>query len=369
MLADEHAWVVVLAGGIGSRFWPVSTRERPKQVLPLASDRPLIAETIERARALVPDERIRVLAGEHLAAPLRAALDDFPETGLWIEPRARGTGPVLAWAAERLVAIDPDAVMISLHADHLIGPLGAFEETVRGAVRVARRDDVLVCVGAVPDRVETGYGHVEPGEPIPSGERAPAYRVTAFHEKPDAATARRYVDAGYLWNTGIFVWKASVLLEEIRRHAPEIRDHLPLLEQGAAAFFAAVPVSVIDTAVMERSARVATVAATFEWDDVGSWEALSRTRPSDADANVFVGEGRAVEAHGNVVFSEAGSVILFGTDDLVVVRTEELTLVLPRARAADLKTLLDTLEVVSPGPAGPTRAPAAPTSGDAERRR
>ena len=343
MLADEHAWVVVLAGGIGSRFWPVSTRERPKQVLPLAGDRPLIADTIDRARALVPDERIRILAGEHLAAPLRTALADFPEAGLWIEPRARGTGPVLAWAASRLMAIDPEAVMISLHADHVIRPVGAFEETVRAAVRVARRDGSLVCVGAVPDRIETGYGHVEPGEPIASGERAQAYRVRAFHEKPDAETARRYVDAGYLWNTGIFVWRASVLLEEIRRHAPEIRDHLPLLERSPEAFFDAVPVSVIDTAVMERSARVATVGATFEWDDVGSWEALSRTREADADANVFVGAGRAVDAHGNVVFAEAGSVILFGTDELVVVRTEELTLVLPRARAAELKTLLNAL--------------------------
>jgi len=343
MLADEHVWVFVLAGGIGSRFWPVSTRERPKQVLPLAGDQPLIADTIQRARALVPDARIRILAGEHLAGPLLAALDDFPDTGLWIEPRARGTAPVLAWAASRLRAIDPEAVMVSLHADHLIRPLDEFEETVRAAAEVARRDGLLVCVGAVPDRIETGYGHVEPGEPIPSGGRAKACRVRAFHEKPDAETARRYVDAGYLWNTGIFVWKAAVLLEEIEAHAPEIQEHLPLAAESARAFFEAVPVSVIDTAVMERSDRVATVAATFEWDDVGSWEALARTRAADADGNVIVGGGRAVDAHGNVVFAEAGEVILFGTRDLVVVRTDDVTLVLPRERAADLKTLLDGL--------------------------
>ena len=340
MLADDHVWVVVLAGGVGSRFWPVSTPERPKQVLPLAGDRPLIADTIERARVLVPDERIRILAGEHLAERLRAALTDFDEAGLWVEPRARGTGPVLAWAAWRLARMDPDAVMVSLHADHVIRPLAAFEETVQAAVEVARRDELLVCVGAVPDRVETGYGHVEPGEAVATSTRAKAYRVRAFHEKPDPDTARRYVNAGYLWNTGIFVWKASVLLEEIEAHAPEIRDHLPLLERSSQAYFDAVPVSVIDKAVMERSARAATVGATFEWDDVGSWEALSRTRPLDAAGNVVVGQGRAVDARGNVIFSEAGSVILFGTEDLVVVRTGDLTLVLPRHRAADLKTLL-----------------------------
>lgn len=343
VLADDHVWVVVLAGGVGSRFWPVSTPERPKQVLPLAGDRPLIADTIERARALVPDERIRILAGAHLAGALHGALEDFPESSLWVEPRARGTGPVLAWAAWRMARVDPEAVMVSLHADHLIRPLEAFEASVRAAVQVARRDEVLVCVGAVPDRVETGYGHVEPGEPVATDGGAKAYRVRAFHEKPDAETARRYVDDGYLWNTGIFVWKASVLLQEIEAHAPEIREHLPLLERSAEAFFDAVPVSVIDTAVMERSARVATVGATFEWDDVGSWEALSRTRAPDSAGNVLVGAGRAVDARGNVVFAEQGSVVLFGTDDLVVVRTGELTLVLPRARAADLKKLLAEL--------------------------
>jgi mannose-1-phosphate guanylyltransferase len=342
--ADGHVWVVVLAGGIGSRFWPVSTPERPKQLLPLASERPLIVDTIDRARALTDAGHVRILAGEHLARPFRAALTDLPDDAYWVEPRARGTAPVLAWAARKLVDIDPDAVMVSLHADHVIEPMEAFRDTVAAAVEVASRDELLVCVGAVPDRVETGYGHVEPGEPIAAPGGARAYRVRAFHEKPDRDTARRYVDAGYLWNTGIFVWKASVLLDEIERHAPEIARRLPLIEQSDAAFFDAVPESVIDRAVMERSERVATVAASFTWDDVGSWEALSRTRESDASGNVTIGEARAVDSSGNVVFAEAGSVVLFGVEDLVVVRTADTTLVLPRDRAADLKTLLGQLE-------------------------
>jgi mannose-1-phosphate guanylyltransferase len=347
VLADGHVWVVVLAGGVGSRFWPVSTPERPKQLLPLASDRPLISDTIDRARALVPDARIRILAGEHLARPFAGALTGFPQDGYWIEPRARGTAPVLAWAAEKLERLDPEAVMVSLHADHLIQPLAAFEESVAAAVRIARRDDLLVCIGVPPDRIETGYGHVEPGVPVDTGGPVKAYRVRAFHEKPDPATAKRYVDQGHLWNTGIFVWKASVLLEETRRHAPEVSEFLPLIRQSDAAFFDAVPVSVIDRAVMERSARVATVRATFSWDDVGSWEALSRTRPQDARGNVAIGTARAVDARGNVVFAEEGEVVLFGVDDLVVVRTHDKTLVLPRGRAADLKTLLGVLEKMS----------------------
>ena len=229
MTADDHVWVTVLAGGVGSRFWPVSTPERPKQLLPLAGDRPLISDTVERAQALVPAERIRILAGEHLAIPFRSVLD-LPETSYWIEPRARGTAPVLAWAAWRLVRIDSEAVMVSLHADHLIRPLEAFQKTLDTAVEVARRDELLVTVGAVPDRIETGYGHVEPGEALATPHPATAYRVHAFHEKPDLETARRYVDEGYLWNTGIFVWRAALLLEEIDRHAPEIGEclHQPL---------------------------------------------------------------------------------------------------------------------------------------------
>ncbi len=344
MTADDHVWVVVLAGGIGSRFWPVSTPERPKQLLPLASERPLIVDTMERASAIAPQERVRILAGLHLAEPFRAALTGLPFDTYWIEPQARGTAPVLAWAAHRLVEIDPDAVMVSLHADHLIEPLDAYRDTVRAAVEVATRDELLVCIGVRPDRVETGYGHVEPGDPIDLDGPARAYRVRAFHEKPDADTAQRYMDEGYFWNTGIFVWKASVLLQELERHAPEIAAHLPLLDESDEAFFEAVPVSVIDRAVMERSERVGTVAATFTWDDVGSWEALSRTRTANGAGNVLVGEAHAVDSSGNVVFCEEGSVVLFGVEDLVVVRTDETTMVLPRERAAELKTLLAELD-------------------------
>jgi mannose-1-phosphate guanylyltransferase len=185
---------------------------------------------------------------------------------------------------------------------------------------------------------------VEPGAAIDAGDGMKAYRVRAFHEKPDPVTAKRYVEQGYLWNSGIFVWKASVLLEEIRRHAPEVAPYLPLIARSDQAFFEAVPVSVIDRAVMERSERVATVRATFTWDDVGSWEALSRTRPADPAGNVAVGAAHAVQSRDNVVFAEDGEVVLFGVEDLVVVRTRERTLVLPRGRAADLKTLVAELE-------------------------
>jgi mannose-1-phosphate guanylyltransferase len=337
--------VTVLAGGIGSRFWPASTPERPKQLLPLASDRPLIVDTFERARALAPDDRIRILAGGHLVGPFRTVLRDAPDSVYWIEPKARGTAPVLAWAAWKLARLDPEAVMVSLHADHLVEPLDGLVETVSTAVEIAARDELLLSIGVSPDRIETGYGHIEPGDPIPAEGPAAAHRVRAFHEKPDAETARRYVDAGYLWNTGIFVWKASVLLAELARHAPEVAELLPLIdERGDAAFFDAVPVSVIDRAVMERSDRVGTVIARFTWDDVGSWEALARTRPADASGNVVIGDGRMADGARNVVYADDGSrVVVLGAEDLIVVQSGGTTMVLPRARAGEMKELLSSL--------------------------
>jgi mannose-1-phosphate guanylyltransferase len=318
---------------------------RPKQLLPLASDAPLIVDTVERARALASDEHIRILAGEHLAGPFQSVVDTLPKESYWIEPAARGTAPVLAWAAWKLVQIDPDAVMVSLHADHLIRPLENFQETVATAVHIARRDGLLLSIGVEPDRVETGYGHIEVGEQLPDSGAASAYRVGAFHEKPDEDTAKRYVEEGYLWNTGIFIWKASVLLEEIREHAPDIHATLPLLEESDAAFFERVPVSVIDRAVMERSSRVGVVQATFSWDDVGSWEALGRTRDADEHGNVVLGTGRIVDSTGSIIYQEGeGSVVLFGTQDLIVVQTGDTTMVLPRHRASELKSLLAELE-------------------------
>jgi mannose-1-phosphate guanylyltransferase len=334
----------VLAGGIGSRFWPVSTPRRPKQLLPLAGERPLVAETLERARALVPDDHIRILAGTHLVEPFRHALPDLPGASFLVEPRARGTCPVLAWAAHEILRLDPDAVLVSLHADHVIHPLEAFVDTVRAAVKIAREEDLLLTVGVEPDRIETGYGHIQPGEAMATSAAVPAFRVRAFHEKPDASTARRYVDAGYLWNSGIFVWRASRFLDEVARHAPEVAGLMSLLDgHGAEAFFEAVPSCVVDRAVMERSDRVACVKAGFAWDDVGSWEALRRTHRSDPSGNVVHGPSSVVGGSGNVVWSEGGRVVLFGVDDLVVVRTGDTTLVMPRQRAADLKDLLREL--------------------------
>lgn len=339
---DRPFHVVVLAGGIGSRFWPVSTPTRPKQLLPLLGPSPLIRETVDRVLPAFARERIRILTGKKLAGPTLAALPGFVSGHLMVEPRAKGTAPVLAWAAHSLAQSDPRAVMISLHADHHIAPAEAFRALLLGLAERAQSEDRLFTVGAIPNRPETGYGYIRAAERLP-GE--PEVRsVERFVEKPDRATAERYVADGYLWNTGIFVWRAEFLLEQVRRHTPEVAERLPLLDAGDVdAFFRQVPTLNIDPGVLERSESVAVAPATFAWDDVGTWDALGRMRARDDSGNVAIGDVQLVESSDCVAWADDGPVVMFGVSDLLVVRASGITFVTPRDRAPELKAMLDRL--------------------------
>lgn len=341
---DAHT--VILAGGIGSRFWPASTPARPKQLLPLAGPRPLIEDTLRRARRLVGSARVMVVTSQHLAA----AFSDLPgAAGVTFlrEPRARGTAPALAWAAHELAGRDPDAAMISLHADHLIEPEEGLTRTLDRALGVASRG-YLVCVGAPPDRAEPGYGYVRTGTAL-TGK---AFEVESFVEKPDRETAARYLEDGrYLWNTGIFVWRVRDLLAAVAEHAPEVP--LACLEAGdVEAFFERAETVAIDVAVMERADRVATVEAEFAWDDVGVWDALARTRGTDPQGNAVVGSARLLDARDNIVWTESVRANLVGVSDLVVVEANGELLVMPRSLAPRLGDLQIRLDDVANG--GPT---------------
>jgi mannose-1-phosphate guanylyltransferase len=310
--------------------------------LPLAGDAPLIQQTVARVLPLVPVERIRVLTGARLAGPILTAAPELTAGQLLLEPAARGTAPVLAWAAHTIARESPDAVLLSLHADHVIEPAAAFRDALARAAALSVEHDLLFTLGAEPTRAETGYGYIARGEPL-AGE-ADAHRVARFVEKPDAVTASRYIDEGCLWNTGIFVWPARLLLEELQRHTPELSALLPLLDAGdVEGFFARAPVLSIDEGLLERSDRVAVLGAPFDWDDVGSWDAVSRTRPHDAAGNAGVGDAHFVDASNCVAWSEEGSIVVFGVDDVVVVRSGGMTFVAARDRAPDLKSLLERL--------------------------
>jgi mannose-1-phosphate guanylyltransferase len=341
---------VILAGGVGARFWPVSTPSRPKQLLPLAGRDPLILQTVERIRPLVDDDHIRILTGASLERPIRDAVPGLEAGSFLLEPRARGTAPVLAWAASEIERVDPGAVMVSLHADAVISPADVFRAQLTRIAAASVEHGRLFTIGVTPTRPETGYGYIRPGRALAGSVEF--LEIDEFEEKPDAATAREYVARGYLWNTGLFVWPASLLLSEMRAHAPEVAAHFGLLDEGRIAdYFASVPSITVDVALMERSDRAAVARAAFEWDDVGTWDAVARTRESDANGNVAVGDAHFVESGNCIAWSEDGSVVTFGASNMIVVHSGGITFVAPRERAPDLKRLLDRLppSLKSPG--------------------
>lgn len=334
-------YAVVLAGGVGSRFWPVSTPGRPKQLLPLASSHSLLAETVERLVPLVGSSHLLVLTSASLRDAVLSALPDLERSQLLLEPRPAGTAAALTWAATQVVRLGgADARMVCVHADWAIADAKRFRETLAKAADLAATGNALATVGIVPTRPDPGFGYIQPGEEVTGGAR----RVARFVEKPDRERAAVMMREGFLWNSGIFAWRAQDLLDEVRAVTPELAPALAAADGGAVAFFGAVskPVS-IDVGVMERSARVIVLPGDFGWDDVGTWGALQRVREKDADGNASHGRVFARDASGNVVHSEAGAVVLYGVSDLVVVVRDGVTLITTVDRSADLKSLVDSL--------------------------
>jgi len=339
--AEGSVWIVVLAGGVGSRFWPVSTPERPKQLLPLVTGDPMLRDTVDRVKKLAPPERMLILTNASLVEAVRKVIPELPSENVIAEPRPAGTTAALAWAAHEIARRSgPDALMISVHADAAIGSVELFLGALTQAGAAARAENSLVTVGIVPRFADTGLGYIEPGAVVSGSLR----RVARFVEKPDRPRAEAMVAAGCLWNSGIFAWRAGVLLEELRAHCPEVAGPLDANPSDLKAFFGAVRTPIaIDVGVLERSSRVMVVPGDFGWSDVGTWAALRAVRTADAQGNVPSGVTFLRDARGNVVHAEGRTVVLYGVDDLVVVSTNGVTLVTTVERAADLKTLLDAL--------------------------
>ena len=339
-----RTWTVVLAGGVGSRFWPLSTPTRPKQLLPLVDDRPLLVATLARMTDLVPAERTLVLTNASLVAPILAAAPALDSDNVIPEPRPAGTAAALAYAAAEIQRRGgPDDVMICVHADWSIADDEEFRATLLRAVEVARSQRGLVTVGIVPSRPDPGFGYIEPGDAVAG---TPARRVRRFIEKPTRERAAELCAAKCLWNSGIFVWCVGDFLEEVRAHTPEVAPALREVDgtpDSLDRFFAAVKSVSVDVGVMERSERVYVLPGDFGWDDVGTWASLHRVRGADDNGNVVSGDVVVSGASNNVVHAEGNAVVLFGVSDLVVVTRAGLTFVTTRDRSVDLKTLVESL--------------------------
>ncbi len=348
----RHA--VIMAGGSGTRFWPQSRREFPKQFLTLQGDRSLIQSTFDRCRPEIGPEQFWVVTNSTQAAVTREQLPEIPDGQVLTEPCGRNTAPCIGLAAIHLVRQDPDAVMVIMPADHVIRPAEAFRSLVDRAVRLTETDPGrLVLFGVKPTYPATGFGYIERGSTLP-GE-TDAYSVSSFREKPDAPTAEGYVAAGrFFWNCGIFVWRAATILEALAEHEPQVYDRLQALSghigsdewpRILADEFPRMPSISIDYSVLERAANICLLEASFAWDDVGSWEALSRLHEPDADGNTIVGPHCGVDTNGCIVRSEGEHLVAtLGVEDLIVVHTPDATLVASRKDENAIRELVKKLQ-------------------------
>ncbi|MDX1660731.1 MAG: sugar phosphate nucleotidyltransferase [Gemmatimonadota bacterium] len=342
-------YAVILAGGIGERFWPASTPRRPKQLLPLLSDRSMLRETADRLEGVVPAERVIVLTNASLVDEVVAELPELPRGNVIGEPEGKNTAPAIGLAAGLLHARDPEAVVLALPADHAVGDAEAFRDSVDAAFQLAAERPLLVLFGIVPSRPETGYGYVRAGAEL-DVTTTDAYEVETFLEKPDPDTARElWRDGRHYWNSGLFCGRAAVFLEEYGRHLPLMRRTIEAAvkawEQSPAEalerFYAAVESTSIDYGIMQQTEEAAVLpAADWGWDDVGSWEALSRWMDVDEGGNVAVGEVDLEGCTEVVAWSESGRIAALGLSEVVIVRTADDTLVVSRDRLADLKSFV-----------------------------
>ncbi len=346
-MKNVHA--VILAGGRGERFWPQSREKRPKQLLALTGGKSMLEETIARVEPLAPAANQWIITGKGLVTAIRRL--GVKSKHLVGEPCGRNTAPAIALAAAEIARADPDGVMIVLPSDHAINDVAAFREALRAAVDLARQD-YLATIGVPPDRPETGYGYIERGDILP-GREVPCFAVKSFREKPDRATAERFVRSGYFyWNAGIFVWRAATILRQIERLMPELARGLgDWQRQGGLAagprafaeFYRGVAKVSIDYGVMEKAERVAVIRGDFGWDDLGSWEAIERFSQADANGNVAVGEAVAVDSGGTITVCDRGMVAALGVRDLIIVRSGDAVLVCHRSRAQEVRAILEQL--------------------------
>ena len=343
-----HRYAVIMAGGAGTRFWPHSRQQRPKQFLSIDGRRTLLQATAHRLRGLVSPTHLIVVAPRHLAPLVRRHLPTLPHENLVIEPAARSTAACLALAAARIARRDAEASMAVFPADHTIADEARFRRCVARAFETAEREDCLVTFGIRPTSAETGYGYIEMGRPL----RRDAPRVdwaARFVEKPDRATARRFLASGrYRWNAGMFVWRIAVLRTALARHAPALGRMMDALgdpRRAAAAqrAYRRLPAVSIDVALMERAERIAVVTATFDWNDIGNWAAMAAVWRRDAAGNASRGDALLIDCRGSVVYGATRLVAVLGADDLIVIDSPDAVLVCPRNRAQDVRRIVDAL--------------------------
>jgi mannose-1-phosphate guanylyltransferase len=354
-------FVVIIAGGKGERFWPQSRARRPKHLLPIVGKKPLLVQTLERVRPLVPAKNIFVITSAVQAKAVREVCSKLPAANIIAEPVGRDTAPAVGLAAALVGARDPQGVFAVLPADHVIHDAKAYQRDLRVAFAAAECAPVMVTIGIAPNEPATGFGYIQRGEEWQKFENCPVYRVKRFVEKPTLEVAKGYLAGGdYVWNAGMFVWSVPVVAAALAKYAPELDAGFKPIRAALAKGKPLAPILAkvypkltkisVDYALLEKSDNVVVLQSTFDWDDVGAWPAVPKHYEMDAAGNVTRGRALIEGGSNNIVFSEGNHLLaVLGTDDFIVVHTPDATLVAPKSKAQEIKQLLKRIEAEKDG--------------------
>lgn len=344
-----------MAGGKGERFWPQSRLRRPKHLLPIVGEQPMLTQTIERLGDVVPPENVLIVTNSEQREAVLDTCPMVPPGNVVAEPVGRDTAAAVGLSTVLVASRDPDATFAMLPADHVIHDSAGFQSILRTAFAAAEAEDALVTVGIKPAYPATGYGYIERGDEAMEIDGRTVYKVVAFKEKPDEETAKAYVDSGnYAWNAGMFFWRVPVISREFEQHTPGLWKALGAIRAGLEAgedlgqllaeHYPHLEKISVDYAIMEKARSVRVVGSAFDWDDVGEWPAVERHYDKDADGNVTKGPVMTLDCRGNIVLSEPGhTMALVGVDDLIVVHTGDATLVCRKDKAQEIKQLVKRL--------------------------
>src|SRR5216117_1377705 len=347
-------YALILAGGSGERFWPLSRQARPKQLLRLVSKKTLLEETLARLEGFIPRERILILTNTEQESAVRKLLGNLPKENILAEPAKRDTAAAIALGTGWVAVRDHAAIMVVLPADHIIANRDAFQDTLALAADAAEETSELVVIGIKPTWACPGFGYIEHGKLVNLRKRPDnelIHRVVRFREKPNPDLAESFLRRGnFRWNAGMFVWSVPTVLREFNRHAPELADFISQLrapgnfEKALRERFSKLPLISFDYAIMEKADRVLVVEAGFDWDDIGSWTAVANYFKNDEHGNAANGAITAVDSTNNIVFDQDGTTIaLLGVHNLIVVRTKDAVLVCHKHQAERIKTLIGKL--------------------------
>ena len=350
----NHFYALIMAGGVGSRLWPLSRQRSPKQVLPLVGEVSMFRTAVERLRPLFSPDEVFVVVGAEQVDLLKAEQTGIPDRNFIVEPVGRGTAPAIALSAIRLRQHDPTAIMAVLTADHFIGDEESFRAVLQAACEAAAQNH-LVTLGITPSFPSTGYGYIERGQHLMNALDYAVYQVMAFREKPDLVTAKHFVvDGRHSWNSGMFVWKVSRFLDELSRTMPEFYQQLMRIDAalGTPDFdwvlhevWTDVKPQTVDYGVMEKARDVAVIPAEFGWNDIGSWATLLDILEGDEQGNVTRhAQHLGVDTRNTLVFGSERLVATIGLQEMIIIDTDDAILVCPKDRAQDVKKIVDELK-------------------------